>query len=58
MSLEACFDRIVLIDRIHTHGLSSQKPLMYYQELMSHPKGGKGAVNYVVTALSKVLAVL
>ncbi len=22
---------------------------------MSHPKGGKGAFNYVVTALSKVL---
>ncbi len=48
------------------------KPLMYYkltplfssklgigrQELMSHPKGGEGAFNYVVTALSKVLAVL
>ncbi len=32
--------------------------LMYYQELMSHPKGGEGAFNYVVTALSKVLAVL
>ncbi len=29
-----------------------------YQELMSHPKGGEGAFNYVVTALSKVLAVL
>ncbi len=28
------------------------------QELMSHPKGGEGAFNYVVTALSKVLAVL
>ncbi len=27
------------------------------QELMSHPKGGEGAFNYVVTALSKVLAV-
>ncbi len=25
---------------------------------MSHPKGGEGAFNYVVTALSKVLAVL
>ncbi len=24
---------------------------------MSHPKGGEGAFNYVVTALSKVLAV-
>ncbi len=31
---------------------------VYYQELMSHPKGGEGAFNYVVTALSKVLAVL
>ncbi len=31
---------------------------MYYQELMSHPKDGEGAFNYVVTALSKVLAVL
>ncbi len=30
----------------------------YRQELMSHPKGGEGAFNYVVTALSKVLAVL
>ncbi len=29
-----------------------------YQELMSHPKSGEGAFNYVVTALSKVLAVL
>ncbi len=29
-----------------------------YQELMSHPKGGEGAFNYVVMALSKVLAVL
>ncbi len=29
-----------------------------YQELMSHLKGGEGAFNYVVTALSKVLAVL
>ncbi len=29
-----------------------------YQGLMSHPKGGEGAFNYVVTALSKVLAVL
>ncbi len=29
-----------------------------WQELMNHPKGGEGAFNYVVTALSKVLAVL
>ncbi len=31
---------------------------VYSQELMSHPKGGEGAFNYVVTASSKVLAVL
>ncbi len=30
----------------------------FSQELMSHPKGGEGAFNYIVTALSKVLAVL
>ncbi len=28
------------------------------QKLMSHPKGGEGAFNCVVTALSIVLAVL
>ncbi len=33
-------------------------PYKFWQELMSHPKGGEGAFNYVVTALSKVLAVL
>ncbi len=32
-----------------------QKRTTFYQELMSHPKGGEGAFNYVVTALSKVL---
>ncbi len=26
-----------------------------HQELMSHPKGGEGAFNYVETALAKVL---
>ncbi len=31
---------------------------LFNQELMSHPKGGEGAFNYVVTASSKVLAVL
>ncbi len=38
--------------------LCRTKVASYMQELMSHPKGGKGAFNYVVTALSKVLAVL
>ncbi len=36
----------------------SLPPGRYRQELTSHPKGGEGAFNYVVTALSKVLAVL
>ncbi len=32
----------------------TQRLRLSYQELMSHPKGGEGAFNYVVTALSKV----
>ncbi len=44
------FYYIALMDR--------ETEYLYSQELMSHPKGGEGAFNYVVTALSKVLAVL
>ncbi len=45
---------------ISFHWQSTIISLVYhcYQELMSHPKGGEGAFNYVVTALSKVLAAL
>ncbi len=40
------------------HTIAMVKVYIEYQELMSHPKGGEGAFNYVVTELSKVLAVL
>ncbi len=44
--------------RINYENVSLVGGCKFHQELMSHPKGGEGAFNYVVTALSKVLAVL